>query len=89
MEHRISPSKRGYGRTWQALRRSFLNQYPLCGDGPTRTTDSRCKAQGIVQAAEQVDHIVRHRMDSERLYDWSNLQALCARCHAAKTGSGR
>lgn len=76
---RLSPSLRGYGRAWQRARLLFLAANPFCA-GP----DSRCEAQGIAVAAEEVDHREAIAAGGDR-FDWANLQPLCKACHSAKT----
>jgi 5-methylcytosine-specific restriction protein A len=78
-ENRGSARERGYTREWEKARLRFLMDHPLC---------RHCEAQGIVQAAEEVDHIVPHRGDMELFWAMANLQALCKRCHSQKTRRG-
>jgi HNH endonuclease/Helix-turn-helix domain len=68
--------ERGYGSQWRRLREWVLAREPLC---------RACLAQGRTEPATDVDHIVaRSRGGSD---EPSNLQALCASCHARKTAS--
>ena len=76
---RGTAAERGYGSRWQKARLSFLAEHPLCAE---------CDKQGQVTEATVVDHIVPHRGDLTLFWDMSNWQALCARCHNAKTGRG-
>ena len=72
---RRSAAKRGYGRTWQRLRRMVLRREPLC---------RKCKAEeGIYTAATDVDHIIPKRDGGTD--EMSNLQALCHSHHSQKT----
>lgn len=71
---RPSPSRRGYDRRWQRLRKMHLARYPLCVD---------CAARGIVTAATDVDHIIPLAADGTHADD--NLQSLCHSCHSRKT----
>jgi 5-methylcytosine-specific restriction enzyme A len=66
--------KGGYGGSrWRTLRARYLRQHPLC---------VMCEARGYTVAAHVVDHIVRHEGTRDpKFWAWSNLQALCARCH--------
>ncbi|MFA7456062.1 MAG: HNH endonuclease [Micavibrio sp.] len=50
----------------------MLQEQPLC---------ALCAQAGLVKAASVVDHINGDALDNDR----SNLQALCASCHARKT----
>lgn len=69
---RLSPSKRGYGRDWQALRLRHLASEPLC---------RMCKAEGRITAATVVDHIVPIEQAPHRRLDASNCQSLCKPHH--------
>jgi 5-methylcytosine-specific restriction enzyme A len=68
-----SPS-RTYGRRWQKLRAAYLATHPLCECG--------CGFPATV-----VDHRVPHNGDDRLMYAWSNLQAMTAQCHNAKTAA--
>ena len=65
-----------YNRRWSRARKAFLSDHPLC---------IRCSTAGIYNTATVVDHIVPHRGCLERFWDQTNWQALCKRCHDAKT----
>ena len=73
---RDSASARGYSARWAKVARNYLHFHPLC---------VACEKVGIVQQAEQVDHILPHRGDYDLFWDADNLQGLCRRCHAKKT----
>lgn len=75
-KERGSAAARGYDGRWRKYRLSFLRRHHLC---------VYCQAQGIVEAATVVDHIVPHKGDSKLFWDKHNHQALCASCHSAKT----
>ena len=82
---------RGYTRTaWDPVRRRFLAEFPLCGMRPDGQPPvmSQCHARGLVTPAHQVDHVVPHKGNEERMWDWNNLQALCASCGARKSQAG-
>ena len=66
-----------YTAAWIHLRRAVL-----CDAAYT------CAQCGQVQAALQVDHIVKHDGNPVLFWDRANLQALCAACHTKKTGRG-
>lgn len=67
--------QRGYGSTWDKLRRDVLQRdCGLCVP---------CKARGHVTTATQVDHITPKADGGTD--DLSNLQAICRECHDAKT----
>lgn len=70
---RESASRRGYGRRWRRRRLRYLAAHPWCADPSHR----------LPVPGEHVDHIVplaRGGTDDE-----TNLQTLCASCHARKT----
>lgn len=73
-----SAAKRGYNNKWQAKRKRFLIQHPLCED---------CKRKGKITKATVVDHIIPHRGDKKLMWDENNWQSLCKPCHDKKTGS--
>lgn len=64
---------------WTRLSRAFREEHPLCAE---------CLRNGIVKAAEVVDHIVPWPICGD-FYDRSNLQSLCADCNRAKGNRDR
>jgi predicted kinase len=70
--NRPSAAKRGYGRRWRKLRARHIASEPLCRE---------CRKLGRVRAGEVVDHIRPHDGREALLYDETNLQTLCKRCH--------
>jgi len=69
---RGSAASRGYGSRWQKARATFLLRHPLCV----------CHlANGRVEPATVVDHIVPHQGDQSLFWDSGNWQALCQSCH--------
>lgn len=64
---------------WQRLRLQYLTAHPLC---------EQCQAEGRVQAAQCVHHVVpieSGRTDAEctgLAFAWNNLRALCYPHHA-------
>ena len=77
---RPSAYDRGYNRRWRKVRLTHLKREPIC---------RVCKALGIINDKNlDVDHIVPHRNDYERMWDMGNLQTLCKVHHSEKTGSG-
>ena len=70
---RTSSTARGYGYRWQRAREAFLAEHPLC---------VMCQAEGRVEPATVVDHVVPHRGDERLFWDRGNWQSLCARCHS-------
>lgn len=76
---RGSASSRGYDSRWQAYRRAFLNDHPLCDE---------CAAQGRTVAATVVDHRVAHKGDPVLFWDPKNHRGLCKPCHDARVDEG-
>ena len=73
---RPSAESRGYNSRWRKVRATYLRKHPLC---------VRCMADGRYVKATVVDHIVPHRGDPKLMWDESNYQALCKKCHDKKT----
>lgn len=71
---RTSRHQRGYGTSWDKLRKLVLSNEPLC---------RACVAQGRSTIANHVDHIKPKAKGGTD--DLSNLQPLCAPCHKDKT----
>lgn len=70
---RGSSADRGYGHIWRSrVRPSVLSVEPLC---------RMCKANGLIVAAAEVDHIDGNSLNNDR----DNLRPLCKRCHSART----
>ena len=65
-------------KEWRSTRDDYIEQHPFC---------EQCIMNGIVKPATDVHHIVsfsQGRTDEERwqlLLDYSNLRALCKKCH--------
>jgi 5-methylcytosine-specific restriction enzyme A len=68
--------ERQRGRKWMVRQRRQLRLQPLC---------AACKALGVVTVAEEVDHVVA--LANGGSDEDSNLQSLCAPCHAEKTAA--
>lgn len=66
-----SSTERGYGSTWQRIRKVILRRDPIC---------RACQRA----ASAIVDHIRAKAHGGTD--DESNLQGLCRSCHAQKTG---
>lgn len=64
------------GRQWRTLRQIQLSQYPLCAG---------CKADGIITAAQHVDHIFPWQQIGEHAFTFNLFQSLCPSCHSSKT----
>lgn len=60
---------------WHQLAKAFLEEHPLCEE---------CKRNGILKAAECVDHIDPWPICEDYFFDRRNLQALCNRCNNLK-----
>ena len=72
---------------WLRLRRDVLTAHPLC---------QQCEKEGRVEAATEVHHVrpveeaVTLSEKRQRMYDPSNLRALCHDCHVkTHTALGR
>ena len=61
---------------WRALRGKYIKENPLCAE---------CKRLGVITPGTVIDHIVPIRKGGAAL-DERNLQTLCTRHHAIKTG---
>jgi len=72
LPHQRTTTERGYGWTWQKVRRVILAQEPLC---------RFCKEAGRITLAEEVDHIDGDSFNNER----ENLRPLCRPCHLKRT----
>lgn len=72
-------SKKYNDHRWRELSKRFKEKNPYC---------VKCKEKGLIVASEVTDHIQRLREDGCEydMYDETNLQALCKRCHAQKSG---
>jgi len=79
-----SPRKRAYAlsndTTWRELSKRILEEHPFCARCQLHTDARR------FTPATVTDHIIPVRVDPERVYDETNLQTLCVRCHGHKTG---
>ena len=73
---RPSAESRGYNSKWRKLSQHYLRKHPLC---------VRCLANGRYTKATVTDHIIPHRNRPELMWDESNFQALCKKCHDKKT----
>lgn len=62
---------------WQRCRERYLAAHPLC---------AHCARDGRTVAAAEVDHVVP-RARGGAMFDWGNLQALCADHHRRKTAA--
>lgn len=76
MRNKLSATKRGYTGDWARASRAYRKENPLC---------VRCKTEGRLVPATQVDHITPWRGDRNLFWDISNWQSLCASCHSLKT----
>lgn len=71
-EDKRSSTARGYGYKWQQSRQIYLINNPLC---------VMCKAEGKINVASVVDHIVPHQGDLKLFWRRSNWQGLCTWHH--------
>jgi 5-methylcytosine-specific restriction protein A len=75
-QQRSAQHSRDYDSAWRKLSKAFRAANPLC---------TMCMAEGIIVAAEVVDHIVTIRDDPARRLDTTNLRSLCKRHHDQRT----
>jgi 5-methylcytosine-specific restriction protein A len=61
---------------WRTFRQIQLSQYPLCAS---------CKHDGIITAAQHVDHIFPWQQIGEHAFTHNIYQSLCQSCHSSKT----
>lgn len=75
-EKRESSHARGYSSQWRKARIGYLAKHPLCCE---------CNKQGLVVAANVVDHVIPHQGNKALFWNSDNWQALCKQCHDRKT----
>ena len=63
-------------KQWQTLRQIQLSQHPICAG---------CKSEGIIAAAQHVDHIFPWQQIGEMAFTHNIYQSLCQSCHSSKT----
>lgn len=87
---KLSPSARGYDRTWRKFSEDHRDRMPLCGESENKPRESEygCLSKGLVRPATEVDHIIPLSEGGARL-DPQNTQSLCSRCHLNKTARER
>lgn len=92
-QKRVGSTARGYGSRWQRAREGWLRKHPLC---------EGCRARGLVTPANEVDHVIPHRLGEAKasgcpdriarasalFWDRNNWSSLCKPCHSSKTGRG-
>ncbi len=61
---------------YQQFRDRFMRRNPLCAE---------CDRQGRVAKSDEMDHVVPVTQAPERVWDETNLEALCRPCHHEKT----
>jgi 5-methylcytosine-specific restriction protein A len=64
----------GYGWDWRRVRDAYIRENPIC------------EWPGCSAPAEEVDHIIRVKVDPSRRLDPTNLRALCLPHHRSRTG---
>jgi 5-methylcytosine-specific restriction enzyme A len=75
-DRRASACQRGYDRKWRRLQFAYLSEHPLC---------VMCESRGCITEAVLVDHVTPI-VAGGAVLDRANLQSLCVRCHAIKSG---
>lgn len=73
-QRRGSARERGYDARWEKARAQHLASHPLC---------VCCSANGVVEPATVLDHIVPHKGDQSLFWDPNNWQGLCEWCDKA------
>jgi len=68
-----SAASRGYDDHWRKVRAAYLAAHPLC-------VEDDCGAASAI-----ADHLDGMGPLGERGSDWSNLEAVCKRCHNSRT----
>ena len=61
------------GKRYRAARDAFMAEHPLC---------AQCGAP-----SSDLDHVKPHKGDLGLFWDTDNWQALCGKCHSAKTAA--
>lgn len=71
IQHRTASGRSVYDTQWKLLSKSYITLHPLC----------------VVcgEIAKDVDHIIPVRIAPEKMYDVSNLQSMCHKCHSKKS----
>ena len=72
---RVRSNQLYHTRKWTRLAKAFKQSHPLCEE---------CAKNGIIRAAEVIDHIVPFPICKDYFFDVKNLQALCRKCNIAK-----
>ena len=68
------------GFRWRQLSARWLRKHPTCAP---------CARVQLTTAATQVDHVEPLTDAPGRVYDPTNLQSVCDRCHARKSAQER
>lgn len=61
---------------WRRTSHAYRAKHPLCAE---------CLKKGLTIQATTTDHIIPIN-EGGKIWDWNNLQSLCDRCNAIKTG---
>ena len=64
-------------KLWKTTRKRQLSLQPLC---------QACLCQGIITAAQHVDHVFPWRQIGEHAFTRNIFQSLCHNCHSQKSG---
>jgi 5-methylcytosine-specific restriction protein A len=71
-------SRQLYSSAWDRYSAQYRREHPLC---------ISCEARGITTPSQVVDHVLPPNGDERLFWDSDNHQALCRRCHGAKTAT--
>ena len=75
----LKPWRNRYKRAvWLRIRGLRLAETPLC---------KTCEENGVVTAADTVDHVKPHRGDPGLFFWYANTQSLCTSCHNSRKQS--
>ena len=64
--------ERAYDHRWNMLSKRKRAHNPLCED---------CEANGRIEPATEVHHIVPVSVNKHLIHEWTNLVSLCGYCH--------
>ena len=75
-KHRQDSLYKYHSTQWRSFRHIQLSKHPLCAS---------CESDGIITAAQHVDHVFPWSIVGEHAFLHNIFQSLCASCHTSKT----